>query len=105
MLLLGFSGSDFLHSSQFPAKANNKVEGKKPAQLGRIDTAGDRDKLYRLGPNEQGFYLRTDAEPSLRKAVLNKKTRRWIMSRKSVIVVIYHRHELPHLTHREDSET
>jgi hypothetical protein len=52
------------------------------------------------------FYLKTETESSLRNAVLWKinrtvffiKTRRWIMSRNVIFVLMYHRHKLLHLS-------
>jgi hypothetical protein len=39
------------------------------------------------------FYLRTETESSLRNVVVFKKwTRRWIMSKNIILVIIYHRH-------------
>jgi hypothetical protein len=37
------------------------------------DLYEDRDSFYRLGPTEYTYYLRTEAESSFRKAVLNNK--------------------------------
>jgi hypothetical protein len=46
-----------------------------------------------IGRNWISFFLREEAEFSLRNLVLNK-TGRWIMSRKSVILLVCHGHEL-----------
>jgi hypothetical protein len=53
--------------------------------------SGHRDWLFRLGPDEQAFYLRTEAESSPRNDILNKNK---IMSKNTTIVLIYHHHEL-----------
>jgi hypothetical protein len=44
--------------------------------------------MLSTGPNRVGFYLRTETESSLRNVVFNKKTGRWIMSKRSIIVEI-----------------
>jgi hypothetical protein len=38
-----------------------------------------------MRPGTYGFYLRMETEFSLRNVVLNEKTGRWIMSKKSII--------------------
>jgi hypothetical protein len=47
-----------------------------------------------IGPNWVGFCLTTETESNLRNAVLHRKTGRWIMPEKSIILFIYHRHKL-----------
>jgi hypothetical protein len=53
-----------------------------------IVVSGDRDKLCRLGLNKVSFYLRKETESSIRKVVFNKKTGGWMMSKRSIIVLI-----------------
>jgi hypothetical protein len=66
----------------------------KPTLLGPIDRAN----LYLRKPESTadrvGFYLRTEIESSLRNVVFNKKTGRWIMSERLIIVLMIHRHKL-----------
>jgi hypothetical protein len=48
---------------------------------------GIRERLaLSIGPNWIGFYLRIEIESSLWNVVFNKKTGRWIMSKRSIIV-------------------
>jgi hypothetical protein len=57
------------------------------------EVSKDRNELYGLGLSGQDFYLRSETESSLLKVDLNKKGR-WVMLKKSDILLINHRHKI-----------
>jgi hypothetical protein len=64
---------------------------------------GDRDQLYLLGPTEQVSFLPDDGDrlQSPKRRVFLIKDRRWLMSKKFVILTTHHRHKPSEFTYHK----
>jgi hypothetical protein len=85
---------DIIHHAAFFIKNNVSKSGILSPSSGKslFCWAQSTELIYISGVGL--FYLKTETESSLRNFVFNKKPGRWIMSKRSIIILMSHRHKL-----------